>query len=147
MLEIFQNRILICAVLSWLAAQVSKTVIYAVINRSFDWKRLFGDGGMPSGHSATVSALAAGCALVYGLASFEFAISLLLAIIVMHDAMGVRRETGKQAQLLTEISDILGNLTDQELAEAKLKLFVGHTPFQVTIGAMLGIVMALIFFL
>ena len=146
MLQIFQNRILICAVLAWLAAQVMKTVIYAVLNRGIDWKRLFGDGGMPSGHSATVSALATSCALVYGLASFEFAISLLLAIIVMHDAMGVRRETGKQAQLLTEISDILESLTDQELAEAKLKLFVGHTPFQVTIGAVLGILMALLFF-
>ena len=147
MLEIFHNHILICAVLAWLTAQVLKTLIYWVLNREFDWKRLFGDGGMPSGHSATVSALATACALVYGLASFEFAISLLLAIIVMHDAMGVRRETGKQAQLLTEISDILESLTDQELAEAKLKLFVGHTPFQVSIGAMLGVRMALIFFL
>lgn len=146
MLQLFQNRILICAVLSWLTAQVLKTVIFAVINRGIDWKRLFGDGGMPSGHSAAVSALAASSALVYGLASFEFAVTLLLAVIVMHDAMGVRRETGKQALLLTEISDILESLTDQELAEEKLKLFVGHTPFQVTIGAMLGVLMALIFF-
>ncbi len=146
MLNVFHNRILMCALLAWLAAQVLKTIIFAVLNRGIDWKRLFGDGGMPSGHSATVSALATSCALVYGLASFEFAVTLLFAIIVMHDAMGVRRETGKQAQLLTEISDILESLTDAELAEEKLKLFVGHTPFQVSIGAVLGILMAILFF-
>ena len=141
-LELFENRILLCALSAWAAAQLSKTVIYAVLNREINWRRLFGDGGMPSGHSATVSALATGAALSYGLASFEFAVCFVLAIIVMHDAMGVRQETGKQAKLLTEISGILENLTNRELTEENLKLFVGHTPRQVVVGSALGIAMA-----
>lgn len=145
MFGLLNNKLLICALTAWLVAQVLKAVIYAVINRDIDWKRLFGDGGMPSGHSATVCSLATSSALVYGLGSFEFAVTFILAIIVMHDAMGVRHETGKQALLLTEISNILEGLTNRELAEENLKLFVGHTPFQVIIGGALGIVVALIF--
>ena len=145
MFGLFENKILLCALGSWLVAQVLKTIIYAVINRGLDWKRLFGDGGMPSGHSATVCSLAAASALTYGLGSFEFASTFVFAVIVMHDAMGVRHETGKQAQLLTEISGILEGLTNRDLAEENLKLLVGHTPFQVIIGGGLGILIALIF--
>lgn len=140
--KLLDNRILICALAAWAAAQLAKTVIYAILNRELNWNRLFGDGGMPSGHSATVSALATGAALCYGLASFEFAVCFVLAIIVMHDAMGVRQETGKQAKLLTEITDILEGLTNRELAEENLKIFVGHTPLQVVVGSLLGILMA-----
>ena len=146
MLDLFHNKILICSLVAWLVAQVLKAAIYAVINRGIDWKRFIGDGGMPSGHSATVSALAVSAGFSCGWASFEFAIAVIVAIIVMHDAMGVRHETGKQAQLLTEISNILENLTNRELAEENLKLFVGHTPFQVMIGSSLGIIVALLFF-
>ncbi len=142
---LFENHILICSLTAWLVAQILKAVIYAVINGGIDWKRLIGDGGMPSGHSATVCALATSTALTYSLASFEFAVTFILAIIVMHDAMGVRHETGKQAVLLTEISTIIEHLTNRELAEENLKLFVGHTPFQVTIGGILGVIVALIF--
>lgn len=145
MFGLFDNRILLCALGAWLTAQVLKAIIYAVINHGMDWKRLVGDGGMPSGHSATVCALATASALTYGLGSFEFAATFVLAVIVMHDAMGVRHETGKQAQLLTEISGILESLTNRELAEENLKLFVGHTPFQVIIGGGLGVLIALIF--
>ena len=144
MFGLLDNQLLICALIAWLVAQILKATIYAVINRGIDWKRLFGDGGMPSGHSATVCALATASALTYGLASFEFAVTFILAIIVMHDAMGVRHETGKQALLLTEISNILEGLTNRELAEENLKLFVGHTPFQVIIGGGLGVVVALV---
>ena len=77
MFDLFENKILLCALGSWLVAQVLKTIIYAVINRGLDWKRLFGDGGMPSGHSATVCSLAAASALTYGLGSFEFAITFV----------------------------------------------------------------------
>lgn len=144
MFGLLDNKILICSLAAWLVAQILKAIIYAVINRGMDWKRLIGDGGMPSGHSATVCALATSAALTYGLASFEFAVTFILAIIVMHDAMGVRHETGKQAALLTEISTIIENLTNRDLAEENLKLFVGHTPFQVMMGAILGVIVALI---
>ena len=88
--DILSNRILVCGVLGWAVAQILKTLIYAMLNNEFRLERMFGDGGMPSAHSATVSSMATAAAIVYGFGSFEFAISAMLAIIVMHDAMGVR---------------------------------------------------------
>lgn len=145
-LDLITNPFLITGVTSWLAAQVLKTVIHAILNKEFDIHRLFGDGGMPSGHSATVSSLAMITALAYGTGSFEFAISALLAIIVCHDAMGVRLETGKQAMILNEIIDTFTTLTKKQLPEVKLKEFVGHTPVQVAAGIMIGILNALVMY-
>ena len=108
------------------------------MNRRLDWTRLFGDGGMPSGHSATVMAMAARTGVLYGVGSFEFAVTLMLAIIVMHDAMGVRLETGKQAKVIKEIAQLLETLGQDVTNEEKLKEFVGHTPSQVVAGALLG---------
>lgn len=133
------NSFLITGVSSWAIAQVLKVVIHAFINRKFDIMRLFGDGGMPSGHSATVTSVAVLSALVYGTGSFEFAISALLAIIVCHDAMGVRRETGKQAVVLNEILQTFDVLASKEFPEGKLKEFVGHSPIQVAAGIIIGI--------
>ena len=82
---------------------VLKTVIDMVINKSFNPERIFGSGGMPSSHSATVCALTTASGMKYGVGSFEFAISFVLSMIVMYDAMGVRRETGKQAKLLNSV--------------------------------------------
>jgi len=92
---LLQNPFLIIPMLAWFTAQVLKTIIHAVINRKFDITRMFGDGGMPSGHSATVTSLAVLSALVYGCGSFQFAIAAVLAIIVCHDAMCVRLESSK----------------------------------------------------
>ena len=97
------NDILVTALLAWLIAQVSKVIINATFYKIYDIKRLWGDGGMPSAHSATVSSLACMMALTYGTSSFEFAVTAILAIIVCHDAMGVRLETGKQAMVLNEL--------------------------------------------
>ena len=93
--DLITNPFFITSLTSWFIAQVTKTIIHAVINKKVDFERLFGDGGMPSGHSATVTSLAVLSALIYGTGSFEFAVTAILAIIVCHDAMGVRRETGK----------------------------------------------------
>ena len=101
--ELLSNPWLICPVSSWAVAQVLKVIINACLNKKLDWERLFGDGGMPSGHSATVSSLAMFALLKAGAGSFEFAVCAILAIIVCHDAMGVRLETGKQAQMINEI--------------------------------------------
>jgi len=139
LVELFSNRFLIAGVSSWAVAQVLKTIIYAAINKKLDFERLVGDGGMPSGHSATVTSVATMAGLVCGLGSFEFAVSAILAIIVCHDAMGVRRETGKQAVVLNELLEILEALYKKDLPEAKLKEFVGHTPLQVAAGIVLGI--------
>ena len=144
LLELLTNPFLLISLSSWFIAQVLKTIIYARINKRFDWHRLFGDGGMPSGHSATVSSLATVCALVYGPGSAIFAIATVLATIVCHDAMGVRREAGKQAFILNEIIKAFEELSQETLPEVKLKEFVGQTPIQVTAGILIGIANAIL---
>ena len=131
--ELLANRVLISGLVGWGAAQVLKTIIYALMHHTLDLTRIFGDGGMPSGHSATSAGI------LYGLGSFPFAISVIVAIIVMHDAMGVRLETGKQAKLLNEFIDLFARLEQPLSDQEKLKELVGHTPLQVCMGALLGI--------
>ena len=143
LIDLLTNQLLLTAVSSWALAQIIKVIIFAIINKKFDIHRLFGDGGMPSGHSATVTSLATMSALMYGFGSFEFAVTTILAIVVCHDATGVRRETGKQAILLNELVKAFEILATHELPEVKLKELVGHTPFQVFMGMGLGIVNAL----
>lgn len=142
--ELLQNKIFVSAALGWLVAQVLKTIIHLIITKKFVVERIVGSGGMPSSHSATVCALATATGMKYGGGSFEFAITIMLAIIVMYDAMGVRRETGKQGQVLNEMLEVFTNMGKQISAEAKLKEFVGHTPLQVLMGAILGIIIAVI---
>ena len=137
--ELVTNRFLITGISSWFVAQVAKTVIYAIINKKLVLERMVGDGGMPSAHSATVTSLAAISALSFGFDSFQFAVTALLATIVCHDAMGVRLETGKQAVIINELIKAFEDLTKEDLPEAKLKEFVGHTPVQVIAGILLGI--------
>ena len=138
-LSLLTNPFLITSTSSWLIAQVVKTVIHAIVNKKLDMTRLFGDGGMPSGHSAPVTSLASFSALVYGTGSFQFAVCAILAIIVCHDATGVRLETGKQALLLNELIKAFEVLSTEKLPEVKLKEFVGHTPIQVLAGIIVGI--------
>ena len=137
--EVLGNRVLICSVSGWLVAQVLKTIIDMVLNQSFNPERIFGSGGMPSSHSATVCALTTASGMEYGIGSFEFAISFVLAMIVMY----VRMETEKQAKLLNSVffENIL-NL-DKIFLQEKLKEYVGHTPLQVVAGAILGVVIAI----
>ena len=139
--DLFTNKMFVAPLISWLIAQLIKTIIHFCINKEFDIKRLFGDGGMPSGHSATVMALTTVSAIVYGVGSPFFAICSILAIIVMNDATGVRRETGIHAE---KINAIFETLMSKEISEEdKLKVLVGHTPLQVIMGALLGISVAL----
>ena len=144
--ELLSNPWLLCPVTSWLVAQVLKVIINAIIHKKLDWERLVGDGGMPSGHSATVSSLAMFALLKSGPGSFEFAVCAILAIIVCHDAMGVRWETGKQAQAINEIIRTVEVLSKQDLPEVKLKELVGHTPVQVLAGITIGICNASLFY-
>jgi acid phosphatase family membrane protein YuiD len=142
--ELWQNRVLINGLIAWISAQVIKTVIYTVINKKIEFSRLFGDGGMPSGHSATVTAIAVTSAVKFGLSSFEFAVTAVLALIVMHDAMGVRLETGKQAKVINELRDFFLAMGNEVASKEKLKELVGHTPMQVFFGGALGLVLGLI---
>ena len=144
---LIQNKVFLAAALGWLVAQILKTLIHLFFTKKFVAERLVGSGGMPSSHSATVCALVTATYMEYGSASFAFAIALTVAIIVMYDAIGVRRETGIQAQLLNNIINIFEDMGREELStQDKLKEFVGHTPFQVLMGGILGILIAILFY-
>ncbi|MCI9595125.1 MAG: divergent PAP2 family protein [Lachnospiraceae bacterium] len=137
--EMLGNQVLMSAVAGWTVAQVLKTLLDFCLNKNFNAERLVGSGGMPSSHSATVCGLTTAAGLCYGVGSSAFAVSFILAMVVMYDAMGVRRETGKQAKLLNSI--LLENplKLNGEILQEKLKEYVGHTPLQVMAGAILGI--------
>ena len=137
------NKPFWAAILSWALAQGFKTIRPIVTERKFDASRLTGTGGMPSSHSATVCGLTTAALLKYGAGSFEFAVSFVLSMIVMYDAIGVRRETGKQAKLLNSILSENPLKLNAEVLQEKLKEYVGHTPLQVMAGAILGILLAL----
>ena len=136
---LWQNRILMAAIFGWLIAQVLKTILVLVLERELKLERLFGSGGMPSSHSATVCALATSVALLHGPSSSQFAISAVLAFIVMYDACNVRLETGKQAVAIKELQQFFQDMGKAPLSEEKLKELVGHTLPQVLAGALLGI--------
>ena len=141
---ILQNRILIAGCVAWLLSQIIKGIIHLIIHKRLVWERLLGDGGMPSSHSATVTAVAVMTGLRCGWDSPVFAIAVILALIVMHDAMGVRQETGKQAKVINSMVELFNSMGRGELTpEETLKEFVGHTRGQVLVGAALGAVIAL----
>ena len=141
------NYVLVTAVISSLLAQFTKVILNLIILGKFIPERLWGAGGMPSAHSATVCALLVATGRCWGTGSTEFALALVLAIIVMYDAMGVRRETGEQAKILNRM---LSEWMDREsdampfLGDKKLKEMVGHTPIQVLTGAIFGIAVGLL---
>lgn len=142
-LDLISNRILLVSMLSWFVAQFTKTILYLIVNKEFNLERMVGSGGMPSSHAATVCALSTSTLLQYGLSSFEFALTFILTVIVLHDARGVRLETGKQATILNMLTAHL--FTENKIVIPKLKELVGHTPSQVIVGALLGIIIAIIF--
>ena len=142
--EIMKNQVLVSSVTGWVVAQFLKTLVDVALNKSFTPERLVGSGGMPSSHSATVCALAVSSGFCYGLSSFEFAVSFVLATIVMYDAIGVRQETGKQSKLLNKIMEQNLLKLDNHEFQKRLKEFVGHTPLQVLAGAVLGMILAVI---
>lgn len=143
LLQIFKNQLLINALLGWFFAQFLKMIIYSVEHRKLTLSRMRGDGGMPSCHSATVTSLAITAAIQYGLDSPWFALTAILAIIVMHDAMGVRAEAGKHAKLLNMF---MRARSQHEFKEGEMmKEFLGHTPMQVFVGGVVGFAVACFF--
>ena len=142
--ELGQNKILISAATGWIIAQVLKTIIHAWFTKDFVAERLVGGGGMPSSHSATVCALVTATGMQYGPASYEFAMAAIFALVVMYDAIGVRQESGKQAQVLNDMIEIFTHMGKDLNIENQLKEFIGHTPLQVFCGAVLGIITAII---
>lgn len=145
LLDLVRNEVLMSAALSWALAQIIKTIIHLAMTKKFVVERLIGSGGMPSCHSAAVCALVTSLVINEGVGSYFVAIAGLLAIVVMYDATGVRRETGNQAKLLNELIDMFKKNGSDLSNDDKLKEFVGHTPLQVLVGAILGICFALLY--
>jgi hypothetical protein len=138
---VLENRILWVAIAACLLAQAAKVVVELIQHRKLNFKVLTETGGMPSSHSSLVTALAVGVGWAKGWASAEFAIATVFAIIVMYDAAGVRQAAGKQAKILNQLIDELFQ-GDHHLTEIHLKELLGHTPFQVIVGAIFGGVIA-----
>ncbi len=144
--SLWDNRILITVFTAWLTAQMIKTAIYSVLYKRFEKERLFGSGGMPSSHTASVISLAVAVAFREGIASSLFAACAVLAMVVIYDAMGVRRETGRQGEMINRIlSEFL--LQGKPISEENMKTLVGHTPLEVLGGVIVGVVVALLFML
>ena len=141
------NVILLTAFIAWVCSQVTKTIIHLIIHKRIERERIFGDGGMPSSHTAVVTSTATAVGLQCGIESPLFALAVILALIVMHDARGVRQETGKQARVINNILELFDSMGRGDLTpEETLKEFVGHTGRQVFVGALLGILIALILY-
>ena len=142
------NEILTVSLLSWFVAQVLKTVINFVLLGRFQLERMWGDGGMPSAHSATVTAMVIATARSEGIHSAIFAVAAVVAIITMHDAMGVRHETGEQAKVLNQMIAQWIDVSEKNapfLQNMHLKEMVGHTPLQVVAGVLLGSLVGFLF--
>ena len=142
--DLVSNYVLVSAFFGWFFAQLIKIRI-AIFDKDTRGllNILFSTGGMPSSHSAAVTALSFACGIQEGLGSAIFAVSFILAGVVIIDASGVRYETGKQSKLLNKISKQLFSKDDEEF-EAGLKELVGHTPFQVLMGVLLGAAVAIV---
>ena len=140
--EIITNKVLIIPICSWVIAQVMKVIIILIRKKQLDLRFLVGSGGMPSAHSAFVTALAASVALIEGLGSVAFGISAIFAFIVIYDAAGVRRSVGQQSVILNRIMREFRDRRPVTELGHDLREFIGHTQLQVIIGVLIGIVVA-----
>lgn len=143
---ILHNHVLFAALIGWFLAQAFKIPIHYLVEKKWDWHRFHGSGGMPSSHTAMV---VAGMIMVGALNGFDtalFAVSAVFSSVVMYDAAGVRRETGRQAEVINRIlQDVLIN--GKPISDVELKELVGHKPIEVAGGAVLGIMIATVYLL
>ena len=143
LIDLISNRVLVCAVFAWMLAQILKIFTSPKYRQGMSFLRfVVGSGGMPSSHAATVSATAFSCGILYGYDTGIFAVAAILAVVVMRDAAGIRREAGKQAEVINHISEELNKEKKKPTFEETLKVLLGHTPLQVLCGALLGVMMA-----
>lgn len=148
--DIFSNHMILAPLIAWAVSQIMKTVTYLIVEKKFVFKRIISDGGMPSAHSATVISLAVMCGWIMGFDSAAFAISIVLAVVIMRDAVGVRRESGVNASLIKLLADKSNKSIaegDEPIATDKLKTLVGHTPLQVACGCVIGLLVCIIYIL
>lgn len=144
--NLLENRTLLCCLVAWFSAQLAKYLIDGIRHNGWDMRRLlFGSGGMPSSHTAFVVALTTMAGFIDGFGSLSFAICFVLSFVVMTDAIGVRRETGRQGSYINLLMDWF-TLEHDDAEESKdLKERMGHSPLEVLVGVLWGIGCALLF--
>ncbi|HUV55925.1 MAG TPA: divergent PAP2 family protein [Dehalococcoidales bacterium] len=140
--ELITNKVLVVSVCAWAVTQLLKVVATLVRERRLDFRYLLASGGMPSSHSAVVGALVTSVAMLQGLSSVAFGIAAVLALIVMYDSAGVRQSVGQQSVVLIRIVQEFRFRRPIAELERDLREFLGHTPFQVIVGAIIGILIA-----
>lgn len=139
-IQISQNKVFITTLYAWIIAQAIKVIIGVIREKKFDFRWLIGTGGMPSSHAAGASCLATALGLEYGFESPYFALAASFAIVVMFDAQGVRRATGRQARILNQVMDDI--YWRGRTSEGRLRELIGHTPIEVLAGSLVGIIIA-----
>ncbi len=141
---ILHNHALFAALIGWFVAQALKIPIYYLVEGKWDWRRFHGSGGMPSSHTSMVVSASIMLGALNGFDSAIFAVAVVFSSVVMYDATGVRRETGRQAEIINRIlQDVLIN--GRPISNVELKELVGHKPVEVAAGALLGVVIAVVY--
>lgn len=140
--ELLHNKTITVPVFAWFLAQLLKVINVLLTSKRIDFTRFIGSGGMPSSHSAFIVSLTTVVGKINGIGSTEFGISLAVSLIVMYDAAGIRRAAGKQAKVLNQL---VYSHNDKVYFDEKLKELLGHSPFEVVMGALLGIIMGIWF--
>lgn len=142
-MDFWKENVIITCLLSWFIAQFLKVILTLIKDKKIDFRRFVGSGGFPSSHAALVTSLATSVGLINGFAGTDFAITVILALVVMYDAAGVRRAAGQQARILNKLVEEWSD-SDNALKDKRLKELLGHTPKEVVAGAILGIIIALV---
>ncbi len=140
--ELLQNRVLIVAVAAWLAGQLLKFPLEYILNKRWNWGIMFSSGGLPSSHSALVTAVALSIGFQDGFDTSIFALAVAIGMIVIYDAAGVRRQAGIHAERINEI--MKNFIESRRFPEEDLKEMLGHTPFEVITGMILGVLISLV---
>jgi acid phosphatase family membrane protein YuiD len=141
-IQIISNKIFMTMLLAWIVAQTIKVSIGIILQRKFDFRWFVGTGGMPSSHAAGAACLATTVGLEYGFNTVYFALAAAFAIVVMFDAQGVRRATGKQAYILNKMMEDI--YFKGRIHEDRLRELIGHTPVEVIVGFLLGVIIAIL---
>ncbi len=140
--QIVRNRIFMTTLAAWVIAQMVKVTLGVVREKKFDFRWFIGTGGMPSSHAAGASCLATAIGLGFGFDTVYFALAAAFALVVMFDAQGVRRATGRQARILNKITEDI--YWQGKIKEHRLRELVGHTPMEVIVGFLLGVAIAVL---
>ncbi|MGL5257499.1 MAG: divergent PAP2 family protein [Proteocatella sp.] len=139
--RIFGNQVLTVTFFGWFIAQLLKVIFVLISTKSLDISRFVGSGGMPSSHSSLVTSMTTAIGMTEGFGSSIFALAFGVSCIIMYDAAGVRYAVGTQAKILNQI---ISDIQEHKFREEKLKELIGHTPIEVIVGGVLGVIVAIV---